>query len=105
MFKKEMKTFLDKEPFDGLLIESCTSIHTCFMQFNIDVLFLDKNNTIIKIIKNMSPWRISWFYFRARRVLELKSEVVVDNHNHNHNHNHNLDNSNHGDKVEFICLN
>ncbi len=34
---------------EGLLIEPCSSIHTMFMRFTIDVIFLDKERRIIKI--------------------------------------------------------
>ncbi|MDD2371730.1 MAG: DUF192 domain-containing protein [Firmicutes bacterium] len=44
---------------EGLLIKPCNSIHTFFMKINLDVIFIDKNNTIIEIYKNMLPWRIS----------------------------------------------
>ncbi|MBF0298786.1 MAG: DUF192 domain-containing protein [Oligoflexia bacterium] len=92
MFKKEMKTFINEESFDGLLIESCNSIHTCFMRFNIDVLFLNKENEIVSIIRNMKPWRITWMYFKAKKVLELNAGIISGN-------------TNVGDKVEIICSN
>lgn len=70
MFKKEMKGF------NALLIEPCNSIHTFFMRYDIDVVFLSKNNEVIKIIRNMKPWRMSWMYFRATKVLELKGGAL-----------------------------
>ena len=65
MFQREMKDY------DGLLILGSNSIHTCFMRFNIDVLFLTKENKVIKIFENMKPWRFTWMYFSAIKVLEL----------------------------------
>ena len=65
MFKSEMKNY------DGLLIQGSNSIHTCFMRFNIDVLFLTKENKVIKIFEQMKPWRFTWVYFSASKVLEL----------------------------------
>ena len=38
------------EDFDGMLIKQCNSIHTFFMNYNIDVLFLNKKLEVIKII-------------------------------------------------------
>ena len=66
MFDKEMKGM------DGLLINNCNSIHTFFMNYSIDALFLDSNNKIVKIIKNLAPWRITGIYFKANKVLEIK---------------------------------
>lgn len=56
---------------DGLLLEPCNSIHTFFMRYPLDVVFLDRGNRIVKIIRHLSPWRMTWIYFRARKTLEL----------------------------------
>lgn len=56
---------------DGLLIEPCNSIHTFFMRYPIDVLFLDRNKKIVKIVRNIKPWRMTWMYWKATSVLEL----------------------------------
>ena len=66
MFKKNMNGF------DGLLIKDCKSIHTCFMNFSIDAIFLDKNYIIRKIIRDMNPWRVTRIYFGVAQVLEIK---------------------------------
>ena len=58
--------------FDGMLIKNCNSIHTFFMNYKIDVLFLNKNLEVIKIIREIKPWRITKIYFSASQVLELK---------------------------------
>ena len=54
----------------GLLIEPTWSVHTWFMRFPIDVVFLDRDLTVLKIRKHMGPWRAA-ARFRARSVLEL----------------------------------
>lgn len=56
---------------DGLLITSCNSIHTCFMRYNLDIVFLSSDNKVIKVIRNMKPWRMTWMYFKASKVLEM----------------------------------
>lgn len=66
MFKSELKES------NGLLIKPCNSIHTFFMFFNLDVLFISRSGEIVKIIRQMKPWRMSWIYFRSAQVLELK---------------------------------
>ncbi|WP_372654701.1 DUF192 domain-containing protein [Halobacteriovorax sp.] len=67
MFKKDMYGF------DGLLIKQCNSIHTFFMRYAIDIIFLDKDLKVVKVIENMKPWRATLMYFKAAQVLELKS--------------------------------
>ena len=54
----------------GLWINSCNSVHSFFMAFNIDVLYLDKNNSVLRIIKGMRPWGINACW-PARSVIEL----------------------------------
>ena len=55
----------------ALLLDPCPQIHTCFMRFNIDVLFLDGQDRVVAVVENMKPWRMSKFYALARRTLEL----------------------------------
>ncbi len=59
------------EPGSGLLIDPCNSIHTFFMRFPIDAVFLDRENRVVHILHDLRPWRLSWIFLRARRVLEL----------------------------------
>ncbi|MFZ5643885.1 MAG: DUF192 domain-containing protein [Bacillota bacterium] len=62
-----------KEMPDGyaLLLKPCSQIHTFFMKFSIDVIFLDRNWTARHIIENMLPWRISPFVPGAKFAAEL----------------------------------
>ena len=43
----------------GLIIKPCSSMHTFGMNYPIDVLFVDGNNRIIKIVDNMLPGNMS----------------------------------------------
>ena len=56
---------------DGLLLEPCNSIHTFFMRYALDIVFLNKNNEVVKVLRNLKPWRMTWIYFRASKTLEL----------------------------------
>ena len=60
---------------ESLLIEPCNSIHTFFMKFNIDVLFLDKNFKVVKVFRDMPPWRITRPYFSVKRVIEANANT------------------------------
>ncbi len=57
----------------GLLIPRCRSIHTCFMRFPIDGVFLDEHHRPVKIIRNLKPWRLAWGGGKACSVLEVES--------------------------------
>ncbi len=55
---------------EGLLIKPCNSIHTFFMKFPIDVIFLDKNGRIVKIATGIKPWRLCSALVHGFMVLE-----------------------------------
>jgi uncharacterized membrane protein (UPF0127 family) len=62
----------------GLLLEPCNSIHMFFMRFAIDVLFLDRQRRVKRVMLNLKPWRISPIVFGARSVIELPSGTLSD---------------------------
>src|SRR5207253_2310168 len=43
---------------EALVIRPCTSIHTFFMRFPIDVLFLDAGGSVLRAIGAMRPFRL-----------------------------------------------
>lgn len=59
------------EDKDGVFFDNCRSIQTTFMRYPIDVIFLNKENEVVKIIKEMKPWRMTPPYFKASKCLEL----------------------------------
>ena len=61
----------------GLLISPCSSVHTFGMRYNIDVLFLDKQLTIVKAVKSLKPWRIAASN-AATMVLELADNRIEE---------------------------
>lgn len=56
---------------EGLLLKPGGSIHTLGMRVAIDVLFLDAQLRIVRIVKHLPPWRFVLAPSRTRRVLEL----------------------------------
>ena len=48
------------QPHAGLHLPRCSSIHTCFMLFPIDVVYLDRAKKVKRIVAGMKPWRLSW---------------------------------------------
>jgi uncharacterized protein len=45
------------QPGHGLLLVPCASVHTAFMRFPIDVVFLDRAGRIRRIVPRLAPWR------------------------------------------------
>ena len=58
-------------PATGLLLAPCNSVHMCFMRFAIDVVYLDKEHNIIKIVKDLKPWVGLSMCSKAWAVLEM----------------------------------
>ncbi|MGD2173974.1 MAG: DUF192 domain-containing protein [Candidatus Brocadiaceae bacterium] len=57
---------------EGLLIPGCRSVHTFLMRFPLDLAYLDDDNTVVKVVHSLKPWRLS-FCARASSVLEMPS--------------------------------
>jgi uncharacterized membrane protein (UPF0127 family) len=64
------------EPGDGLWIVPCESVHSFFMKFTIDVLYLDRKHRVKKLRPEMAPWRVS-ACLTAHSVLELPAGTIV----------------------------
>ncbi|MBC7429648.1 MAG: DUF192 domain-containing protein [Bacteriovorax sp.] len=76
---------------DGFLISPCNSIHTFFMLYPLDIVFMDKDFKIVKVLYNLNPWRMTWIYFSSHQVLEMKAGTLKKN-------------LNQGDTLEAICI-
>lgn len=55
----------------GLWIKKCNSIHTCFMNFPIDAVFVNQKLVVCGVVENLKPWRMTWPNWRASSVIEL----------------------------------
>lgn len=55
---------------EGLLIRRTWSIHTLFMRFPIDAVFLDRDMRVLSMRTNLKPWRAA-AHRGAKSVLEL----------------------------------
>ena len=59
---------------EGMLILHCNAIHTFFMRFAIDAVFLDRNDRVVREVRGIPPWRpFVWGGWRAVKVLETAS--------------------------------
>ena len=57
-------------PGEGLWIVPCESVHSFFMRFPIDLVYLDRKKRVRKVRSNVSPWRLS-ACLSAHSVIEL----------------------------------
>ena len=62
-------------PGRGMLILRCNAIHTFFMRFPIDATFYDREGRVVRIVRNVRPWRpFVWGGWRAVKVLETAAD-------------------------------
>jgi uncharacterized membrane protein (UPF0127 family) len=64
------------KPGEGLWITPCESVHTFFMKFAIDLVYLDRKKRVRKIRHAVPPWRISGC-LAAHSVLELPAGAAA----------------------------
>lgn len=91
-FFTRIKGLLGKKDFpqgEALVLEPCNSIHTFFLRFAIDVIFVDSDNKIISA-RSYRPWRMSPIFSRAKFALELPSGVIL------------ASLTNEGDEISFV---
>ena len=62
-------------PGGGLWIVPCESVHTFWMQFPIDLVYIDRKKRIKKLRSNVPPWRLS-ACLSAHSILELPSGTI-----------------------------
>lgn len=61
---------------EALHISRCNSIHTFFMKFAIDVVFVDKNLKVKSIFQNVKPWKMILPIWGANSVFEFASGTI-----------------------------
>jgi uncharacterized membrane protein (UPF0127 family) len=71
MFKRQFPV-----EYDALLITPCNAVHTMFMRYPIDVLFLDRDLKVLYIYEEMRPGRLSPSIKNAAHVVELAAGSV-----------------------------
>ena len=77
-FLKRLIGLMFKKDIDyGLLfiLKYGSSIHTCFMRFNIDIYFLDENKIIIDKV-TLKPWKYYKPAKKAKYLLETKENFL-----------------------------
>jgi uncharacterized protein len=61
---------------EGVLLRPAGSIHTYFMRFAIDVVFLDRELRVVKVAEHVRPWN-AVRRKGAKAVLELRSGEIT----------------------------
>jgi uncharacterized protein len=60
---------------EGLWIIPCEAVHTFWMRFSIDLIFIDRQGQVLKLRENVRPWRLCGC-LRAHSVIELPGGTI-----------------------------
>jgi uncharacterized membrane protein (UPF0127 family) len=77
---RRMRGLLGRSPLvagQGLLIAPCQGIHSLGMGYPIDVVHLDRNGAVRRVLHSVPPWRLGPLVWRSRCVLELPAGAAA----------------------------
>ena len=60
----------------GMVLKPCNSIHTFFMRFPIDLIFIDRANRVVKTVPELKPFRVTAVYLKAYCAIELPAGTI-----------------------------
>lgn len=70
--------FRRRPHYEAILIKPCNSIHSFFMKFDIDVLFLNSNMEVVKKIERLQPNKVIMPVKDAVMVIEAQSGAFIE---------------------------
>jgi uncharacterized membrane protein (UPF0127 family) len=60
---------------EGLWIVPCEGVHTFFMKFSLDLVYIDRKHVVRKVVPNVVPWRMS-MCLPAHSIVELPAGTI-----------------------------
>lgn len=64
------------QPGTGMWIAPCSGIHTFFMRFAIDAVFVDRRLRIVRVRRGLRPWRLVPLVLGGHSVIELPAGTL-----------------------------
>jgi uncharacterized protein len=61
----------------GIVITPCNSVHMLFMRFPIDVVYINRENRVVKAVSDLKPFRFSLGGAGAHAAIELPTGTVA----------------------------
>jgi uncharacterized membrane protein (UPF0127 family) len=65
------------EPDTGMWISPCSGIHMFFMRFPLDVVFLDRDQRVVRALEGLGRWRAVPIVWGAASVVELRAGTLA----------------------------
>ncbi|MFZ5650957.1 MAG: DUF192 domain-containing protein [Bacillota bacterium] len=60
-----------------MVLKPCSSIHTMFMRFSLDVLFVDRHSRVSAVVRDMPPYSFSGVVKDSRLVIEFPAGTLA----------------------------
>ncbi len=64
-------------PGEALVISPCNSVHMFGMAFALDVVFVDRDRRVVRVVPELQPRRFTRIHLRARHTVELPVGVIA----------------------------
>lgn len=64
-------------PDRGLLLPGCASVHSFFMRYPIDLVYLDRDGVVTQLMRDFKPWQVSVGIPRTAHTLELPAGSIA----------------------------
>ena len=62
--------------FDALIFERCSSVHSCFMRYPLDLVFIDRESRVVSVHRRVRPWKFVFGGKGAVTVIELPPGAI-----------------------------
>ncbi|MFC1461097.1 DUF192 domain-containing protein [Verrucomicrobiota bacterium] len=75
-FRQRCQGLIGRRPIGkgrGMLLAPCRAVHTCFMSFDLDLIFFSRDFRVVRMVTNVAPWRVVFGGWQAWGVLEVQS--------------------------------
>ena len=64
------------QPDQGLWLEPCNSVHMVGMTFPLDVVFVDRAGTVVRLLPHLRPWHFGPIVRGARAAIEMPDGAI-----------------------------
>jgi uncharacterized membrane protein (UPF0127 family) len=74
--RRRMRGLLGRSALDkgqALYLAPCRLVHTFFMRFPLDLVFVSKTMEVVRVARNVKPGRVAWGGWASRSVFEMEA--------------------------------
>ena len=65
------------DTMDAMIFPGCNAVHTFFMTIPLDVLFLDRENRVVRVVQYLRPWHPGILAGKATTTVEFPAGTLT----------------------------